>query len=168
MRPTDTNKVVDLPVDIAGPGGSMPVHQEGSLKNLGWRVFRGVERGLRDLTQEVSREVQRLTPLDKGRSRMARSWRLTPGPPRGIVATMPSTSVRRHRRTPNPIQRLEIQCGQKRLGAFERPHQGHNGVLGPYQPPRHPGQVFNLYSVDVFHQLVHRAHFVSQEFLYPN
>ena len=49
----------------------MPVSQRGNLRDLERRFRRGLERGLRDLTQEVKAQVQKENPVDTGRSRAA-------------------------------------------------------------------------------------------------
>lgn len=63
----------------------MPVRQRGDLGDLQRRVRRGIERGLRDLTLEVKREVQRENPVDTGRSRAAWSTHFTPSTLKGVV-----------------------------------------------------------------------------------
>ena len=49
----------------------MPARQRGNLKDLERRTRRGIERGLRDLTQLTKTEVQKENPVDTGRSRSA-------------------------------------------------------------------------------------------------
>jgi hypothetical protein len=63
----------------------MPVRQRGNLNDLRRRIRRGAERGLRDLTLEVKRQVQKENPVDTGRSRNA--WASTFNPARllGVV-----------------------------------------------------------------------------------
>ena len=53
----------------------MPVRQRGDLKDLERRMPRGLERGMRELTQEVKTQVQQENPVDTGRSRSA--WAVT-------------------------------------------------------------------------------------------
>ncbi len=53
----------------------MPVRQRGNLKDLERRMRRGLERGLRDLTQEVKTQVQKENPVDTGHSRSR--WAVT-------------------------------------------------------------------------------------------
>ena len=63
----------------------MPVRQRGSLKDLERRMRRGLERGLRDLTQEVKTQVQQENPVDTGRSRSAWAVRFDARRLRGVV-----------------------------------------------------------------------------------
>ena len=63
----------------------MPVRQRGNLKDLERRVRRGLERGIRDLTQEVKTQVQKENPVDTGRSRSAWAVRFDARRLRGVV-----------------------------------------------------------------------------------
>lgn len=61
------------------------VKQRGDFDDLRRRVRRGVARGLRDLTLEAKRQVQRENPVDTGRSRAAWAARFDPARLRGVV-----------------------------------------------------------------------------------
>ena len=63
----------------------MTVRQKGSLKDLERRIRRGAEVGLRDLTLEVKRQVQKKNPVDTGRSRAAWTAKFTPATLKGVV-----------------------------------------------------------------------------------
>ena len=103
----------------------MPVRQRGNFKDLERRVRRGVEGGLRDLTLEVKRQVQRENPMATGRSRAAWSSRFDPGTLRGVVGnkvryirtvaeggTIPARTVRPRRK-----KALRFQAGGKTVFA---------------------------------------------------
>ena len=64
---------------------SMTARQRGNLKDLERRIRKGAERGLRDLTLEVKRQVQKENPVDTGRSRAAWTAKFTPETLKGVV-----------------------------------------------------------------------------------
>ena len=103
----------------------MPVRQRGNLKDLERRFRRGVERGLRDLTQEVKTHVQKENPVDTGRSRAAWEWRFNPATLKGVVGnnvryirmvaeggTIPAHTIR-----PRRAKALRFQVGGKTVFA---------------------------------------------------
>ena len=63
----------------------MPARQRGNLKDLERRTRRGIERGLRDLTQLTKTEVQKENPVDTGRSRSAWAAKFNAGRLTGVV-----------------------------------------------------------------------------------
>ena len=95
----------------------MTVRRKGSLKDLERRIRRGAERGLRDLTLEVKRQVQKENPVDTGRSRAAWTAKFNPATLKGVVGNnvryirivAEGGSIRAHTIRPRRAKALRFQ-----------------------------------------------------------
>ena len=124
----------------------MPVKLRGNLKDLERRIRRGAERGLRELTLEVKRQVQKENPVDTGRSRAAWTAKFTPSTLKGVVGNnvryirmvAEGGTIRAHTIRPRRAKALRFQVGGKTVF---RPRKQ---ISPPDGSPRRPRERSNI------------------------
>ena len=103
----------------------MSARQKGNLKDMERRIRNGAERGLRDLTLEVKRQIQKENPVDTGRSRAAWTAKFNASTLKGSVGNnvryirmvAEGGTIRAHTIRPRRAKALRFQVGGKTVYA---------------------------------------------------